>query len=66
MDQDNKREHRELKREIKRLGHKHRRQQVKRAIAETPEDAPHLEETFGRYRSADLNGIDNDSTRRAK
>lgn len=64
MNKQDKREHRELKREIKRAGHKHRRQQVKRAITESPDEAAHVEESFGRHRSAELNGIDRDSTRR--
>lgn len=66
MRQDDKREHRELKREIKRAGHKHRRRQVKRAITETPDEAAHVRESFGRHRSADLNGVDRDATRRAR
>lgn len=59
-----KREWRELKREIKRAGNKRRRQQGKRALAERPDEAPYLEADLGRYRSADLNGIDRDATRR--
>jgi hypothetical protein len=59
-----KREQRELKRAIKRRGNKHRRQQSKRDLLERPEDAAQIEETFGRFRSQDLNGqIDHDRTR---
>ena len=64
MDQDQKRELRQLKREIKRAGGKRRRRQLKQGLAEHPEDAHQDSASFGRYRSADLNGIDRDSTRR--
>src|SRR4051794_4971573 len=39
-----KREHRELKREIKRAGHKHNRNRVKRALTDTPDEAAALED----------------------
>ena len=55
---DNKRELRQLKREIKRAGSQRRRRQLKRDLAENPEDAPFSEFDFGRFRSADMNGID--------
>jgi hypothetical protein len=58
-----KRERRLLKREIKRAGNKHRRQQLKRSLAENPEEAAYTEPTVGRYRSADLNGQDRDARR---
>jgi hypothetical protein len=58
-----KREHRLLKREIKRLGSQRRRRQLKRALMERPDDAPYSEFDFGRYSSASLNGIDHDLTR---
>jgi len=63
MDQD-KRRHRQLKRELKRAGSKHRRRDFKQQIREDPEEAAHAEENFGRYSSANLNGNDRDSTRR--
>jgi len=63
MKQD-KRPLRELKREIKRAGNKRRRQLLKRNLAEAAEEAPFVEIDFGRYRSADLNGLDSDATRR--
>lgn len=53
-----KRELRETKRQIKRRGHKHRRQQLDRVLRENPEEAHLAIPTFGRYRSADLNGLD--------
>ena len=65
MDRE-KRELRELKRTIKRAGNKRRRRQFKRDIVERPEEAASREADFGRYRSADLNGIDHDATRRSR
>ena len=58
-----KRKLREEKRAVKKRGNKHRRQQLKRELAENPEEAAHSEEDFGRYRSAELNGIDRDGMR---
>jgi hypothetical protein len=58
-----KRKLREEKRAVKKRGNKHRRQQLKRELVENPEEAAHSEEKLGRYRSADLNGVDRDSTR---
>ena len=63
MDRD-KRELRELKRVIKRAGNQRARRVLKRILTERPEDAPFTEPAYGRYRSADLNGINRDSTRR--
>ena len=59
-----KRKLRELKRELKKRGTKHRRRQLKRDLAENPEEAADSEEDLGRFRSDTLNGLDNDSTRR--
>lgn len=58
-----KRELREQKREVKKKGNRHRRQQLKRSLRETPEEAHLAEPTVGRHRSADLNGLDHDVTR---
>ena len=63
MDQD-KRQLRKLKREIKKAGNKSRRQHLKRELAENPEEAPHSEYDFGRLTSETLNGLDNDATRK--
>ena len=63
MDQD-KRRHRQLKRSVKRAGKKKVRQQLKRDLTVKPEEAAHSEIDYGRDRSADLNGIDRDATRR--
>ncbi len=58
-----KRELRQLKREIKREGSQRRRRRWKRDLREHPEDAPFSAEDFGRYSTAELNGIDQDQTR---
>ena len=65
MDRD-KRELRQQKREIKQKGNQRARRVLKRVLAEDPEDAPFVEPDYGRYRSAELNGIDRDATRRAR
>jgi len=59
-----KRQFRAWKRILKRAGSKHRRQVLKRDLAENPEEAADSIETLGRYRSANLNGFDRDATRR--
>jgi hypothetical protein len=59
-----KREQRQLKRDIKRAGSQRRRRELKRDLRENPEEAPFSEENFGRYRTAPLNGMDQDQTRR--
>lgn len=59
-----KRKLRELKRAVKKRGNKHRRAQLKRDLAENPDEAAHSEETLGRFKSADYNGLDRDGTRR--
>jgi hypothetical protein len=64
MPDPDKRKMRELKRAIKKRGNKHRRQQLKRDLAENPEGAADTEEDLGKYRSDRLNRLDNDSTRR--
>ena len=60
---DDKRQLRKLKRDIKRAGNKRRRQQLKRQLADNPEEAPHAETDFGRACSASMNGLDQDATR---
>jgi hypothetical protein len=60
-----KRELRQQKRDIKRAGGKRRRRQLKQGLAEHPEEARDTSFDFGRYRSATLNGIDRDATRRS-
>jgi hypothetical protein len=59
-----KRKMRKLKQAIKRRGSKHRRAELKKTLADNPEDAAHAQENLGRYRSDTLNGLDNDSTRK--
>ena len=55
---------RKLKRDLKRTGAKRRRQFLKRALHETPEEAPYAEFDFGDTSTEGLNGMDKDSTRR--
>jgi hypothetical protein len=63
MDQD-KRRHRELKREIKKAGNRKRRQHLKRQLERNPEEAADTDFDFGRDSSVGLNGNDQDATRR--
>jgi hypothetical protein len=66
MPDPDKRQMRDLKRALKKRGNKHRRQQLKRNLAENPEEAAENEEDLGKHRSDSLNGLDNDSTRKKK
>ena len=66
MPDPDKRKMRELKRALKKRGNKHRRAELKKNLAENPEDAAHAEEDLGGYRSDTLNKLDNDSTRRKR
>jgi hypothetical protein len=63
MDQD-KRRHRELKRDVKKAGNRKRRRALQRDLIDNPEEAAHSEFDFGRDSSAGLNGVDRDATRR--
>jgi hypothetical protein len=65
MSRDEKRLWRKLKRDVKRAGNKRRRRYLKHELAEHPEAAPFTEFDFGHYQSAPLNGMDQDSTRKA-
>jgi hypothetical protein len=58
MRSDEKRELRRLKREIKRAGNQRRRRLLKRDLIDNPEDAHARDFDHGRFRSAELNGID--------
>ena len=62
MDQDKKRELRQLKREIKRKGGKIRRRQLKQSLADNPEDAQDAVVSFGKFESKTLNGLDRSQT----
>ncbi len=66
MPDPDKRRMRELKRAVKKRGNKHRRQQLKRDLAENPEEAAQSEDDVGKHRSDRLNGLDDDSTRKKK
>jgi hypothetical protein len=65
MDQE-KRQLRKLKRDVKRTGNKRRRRHLKRELTAHPEEAPHSEFDFGRDSSAGFNGLDQDATRRRR
>jgi hypothetical protein len=66
MPDPDKRRLRDLKRAIKKRGNKHRRQELKRTLAENPDEAAEAEEDLGKHRSDRLNRLDNDSTRKKK
>ena len=59
-----KRELRQVKRDIKKAGVKRARHQLKRGLVDSPDEAHEDRPDFGRYRSAGLNGIDRDATRK--
>ena len=50
--------------EIKRAGTKRLRRNLKRDLAENPEEAAHTEIDYGRHSSQALNRLDEDATRR--
>ncbi len=58
MDQKLKKELREEKRVVKRLGNKRLRRQVRETLAADPEAISDLEPDYGRCRSEVLNGLD--------
>jgi hypothetical protein len=59
-----KRELRQQKREIKRAGNQRVRRRFKQALRDNPEEAADCQPDLGRCRSAPLNGMDHDATRR--
>ena len=64
---EDKRERRELKRDLKRKGNQRIRRLIKRRLAEDPNTTtdPEIDDDpdYGRYRSSLLNGLDRDRTR---
>ena len=58
MNQDQKRELRQLKREIKRKGGKIRRRQLKQGLIDNPDEAQDTVVDFGRFESKAMNGFD--------
>jgi len=64
MHDQEKRQLRKLKRDIKKLGSKHRRRKLKDDLRDNPADAHLAEEDVGKLASETLNGMDKDSTRR--
>ncbi len=63
MDQD-KRQLRKLKRDIKHAGNRKRRRQLQRDLTDNPEEAHQNEPTVGKSSSALFNGLDRDATRK--
>lgn len=63
---DDKRRHRELKRDLKKAGNRKRRRHFDRTLQRTPDSAHEAEFEFGRESTESLNGNDHDATRRAK
>jgi hypothetical protein len=63
MEQE-KRRHRQLKRDVKKAGNRKVRQSLKRDLERNPEEAAHAEIDYGRDSSEPLNGNDRDATRR--
>jgi hypothetical protein len=63
MDQE-KRRHRQLKRDIKKAGNRQRRRSLARDLRDDPEGAAHSEFDFGHNSSTPFNGNDHDATRR--
>jgi hypothetical protein len=61
---DDKRQYRQLKRDIKKAGNRKRRRSLQRDLARNPEAAADSDFAYGRDSSAPLNGNDKDSTRR--
>ncbi|QDV36730.1 hypothetical protein [Tautonia plasticadhaerens] len=64
--QDEKRQLRETKRELKRAGRKKARARARHLLETAPEDAHLAEDDYGRYTTAHLNGMDRDATRRPR
>ena len=64
MPDPDKRMLRKLKQVLKKRGNKHRRAELKRNLADNPDEAARAEEDLGRHRSDGLNGLDKDSTRK--
>ena len=63
---DDKRQHRQLKRDIKKAGNRKRRRHLQRQLRDNPAEAAEADFDFGRDSSAGLNGIDRDATRRRR
>jgi hypothetical protein len=61
-----KRRMRKLKKSVKKAGAKKRRGRLKRDLRDNPAEAHLSEIRYGRNRSATMNGLDDDRTRRPK
>jgi hypothetical protein len=64
MRQDDKRQRRKEKRDVKKSGTRRARHQLKRSLAENPEEAHQDEVDYGELSSEPLNAQDHDATRR--
>jgi hypothetical protein len=63
MDQE-KRQYRQMKRDLKRAGNCKRRRHLQRELNDNPTEARQSDFDYGRHSSASLNGNDRDATRR--
>lgn len=63
MDQE-KRQYRQMKRDVKKAGNRKRRRHLQRELRDNPAEAAQTDFDFGRSSSAGLNGNDQDATRR--
>ena len=67
MDSKDKKQYRQLKRDLKRAGTKRLRRRLKEDLAEHPEEAHWDEVAYdARTRSREMNGLDQDNTRKRK
>jgi len=61
---DDKRQYRQMKRDIKKAGTRKARRQLQRDLDRNPEEAAFSEVDYGRNSSQPLNGNDQDATRK--
>jgi hypothetical protein len=66
MPHDDKRQRRKEKREVKKSGTRRARHQLKRSLAENPDEAHQDELDYGELSSEPLNAQDHDATRRRR
>ncbi len=64
MAQQDKKQLRKMKRDLKRQGSKRVRRRLKQDLRDHPEDAHQADVDFGRFTSQPWNGQDQDATRR--
>lgn len=66
MKRDDKKKFRDIKRTLKKRGHKRNRQGANSALRDDPENAHEEDYSFDAYRSQPFNGMDYDSTRKKR